>query len=69
MSNPLNRPRFNYFLSNTLATHFRHSPDAAAQVAAPTDKKGKDNNIVVAQMRKREPIIVCLVNLSVSAMQ
>lgn len=50
-STPLIRP-------NTLC--LRYSPAAAAQVEAPTDKKGNDSRIIVAQTRGRELIIVCL---------
>ena len=55
------KPKFNSTeVVEHVANHFKHLPAAVVQVEAPIDKKGNDNRIIVAQMRDREPIIVCL---------
>ena len=51
--------------SNTLSSYY--SPDAAAQVEAPVDKKGNDNSIIVIHTRGRELIIDCVEPLSALA--
>ena len=55
------KPKFNSTdVLEPVASHFKHLPAAAVQVEAPIEKKGNDNRIIVAQIRGREPIIVCL---------
>ena len=51
--------------SKTLLSYY--SPNAAAQVEAPVDKKGNDSSSIVAHTRDRELIIDCMARLSALA--